>query len=435
VFLLVSWHSHKLEIKSTMRITCTTFLAALSTVGLVFRGIDGRLHDPDGSRSLAFDDVDLASVVAFTPQFMPEFISEEDSLTKTCPSLPPGTKCTFVYEPVTCDGCAYPNFCYSTAASGEDDFEGCLASPLSIDENGVGTYGDFGLSNRRDCPLPDDSATCSLDFMPVKCDGCMFINACAAKSAKFDVEKECEPACPSPPPMANCTLEYEPARCNECQYSNMCLAGEAWISVGAQQIGCVGSPQSLDENGDIIYGEIGLSNDPDCPLPSVDADCPFDFEPLKCDGCIYINDCAAKAARFDVVKDCVAANGKPRAIADAPPSRPECPSLPPGTSCTFNYEPATCNGCPYPNFCFAMAAFGDQQQVACLASPLYVDENGEGVYGEIGLSNDPKCRLPDDSASCPLDFVPLKCDGCIYINACAAESAGFNVVTECTSAE
>jgi hypothetical protein len=295
-----------------MCITRAALVVLACSYGLASLGAEGRLHGSSASRSLAWQDAGLDTVEAYTPVFLPDFIPADEY----CPSPPPDTECNLEYEPVTCDGCPYPNACIAAAALPGQD--ACISSPLSIDENGVGTYGELGLSNRPDCPKPDDAASCSLDFLPVKCDGCIFINSCAAQSASFDVESQCEPAdgsplivdpppvnesCPAVPLDATCSFSYEPVTCNGCEYSNLCVATAAFG--GLNEVGCLGSPLSIDENGVGTYGGLGLSNRPDCPQPDDAALCSLEFLPLQCNGCVFINVCAAKSANFDVETECV----------------------------------------------------------------------------------------------------------------------------------
>jgi hypothetical protein len=171
-----------------------------------------------------------------------------------------------------------------------------------------------------------------------------------------------------------------------------------------------------------------------CPKPSKETICTFEYRPVTCNGCSYPNSCIAAAALGDLTT--ASCDSKPR---EKPPTKsptyspttaPVCPLPPPGTICTFEYEPLTCNGCPYSNGCIATAALAGQPELMCLGSPMVIDENGP-VYGEIGLSNRQDCPLPEANAPCTFDFVPLKCDGCIYINSCTATSAK---VSNCVNA-
>jgi hypothetical protein len=308
-------------------------IIALVAIGLSYPPlpVEGRLQ----ARSLGLDDVDLSSVEAFTPKFLPPFLidgssssssnnnGDENAPDTTCPTIPPDADCTLEYEPVTCNGCPYPNGCLASAALVGVDAIGCLGSPLAIDENGEGTYGELGLSNHPDCPaLGDDAADCSVEFVPLECmteagHSCIYFSSCTAESAGFEPDNNCQPAeeegdgggsstsvedepppeCNYPPSDTDCTLEYEPVTCNGCPYPNYCIS-EAALE-GVEYVACLASPLSIDENGEGTYGELGLSNDPDCPKPNNEAaDCTIDFEPLKCDGCIYINACAAESANL-----------------------------------------------------------------------------------------------------------------------------------------
>jgi hypothetical protein len=255
---------------SRKRLSDTALILALYSASFPIDALGDNLHDPDVTRSLAFEDSHLGSITAFTPEFIPPLISGANA----CPSPPSDADCTLEYEPATCgDGCSYPNACIAVAALGVDEIP-CVGSPLLFDENRNPVYGVIGLSNDPTCPLPDAEADCPFEFKPFKCGGCIYINDCAAESADFIVDTECQPAestedtCPPPPADADCTLEYEPATCNGCPYPNACIAVAALN--GIEDISCVASPVQLDNNEN----------------PVAEADCPFDFKPLKCGGCI-----------------------------------------------------------------------------------------------------------------------------------------------------
>jgi hypothetical protein len=260
------------------------------------RTVESRLHDPEFSRSLAFEGEDLDSITAFSPDFIPAFISAEDG----CPPPPSDANCTLEYVPITCNKCPYSHSCLAEAALEDLDTVECLIAPSTPDGP---EYGELGLPNDPICPLPDDDAPCTYDFVPLKCNGCIYINSCAAESANFTMgdcvpADETEDSCPLPPADADCPLEYVPTTCNDCPYPNICLAQAAFAGQ-SDDISCLIAPATPDGP---LYGELGLPNDPSCRVPDDDAPCSFDFVPFKCDGCIYINDCAAESANLTIAE-------------------------------------------------------------------------------------------------------------------------------------
>jgi hypothetical protein len=135
------------------------------------RIVESRLHDPEFSRSLAFEGEDVESVTAFSPNFIPAFISAEDG----CPPHPSDANCTLEYVPITCNKCPYSHSCLADAALEDLDTFECLIAPSTPDGP---EYGELGLPNDPACPLPDDDAPCTFDFVPLKCNGCIYILRC-----------------------------------------------------------------------------------------------------------------------------------------------------------------------------------------------------------------------------------------------------------------
>ena len=95
------------------------------------------------------------------------------------------------------------------------------------------------------CPTPKPDVACTKDFKPVVCDGCEYANACVAGAAGFKAE-QCAPkaeadakkACPTPAANYICTMEYAPVKCDGCVYPNACAAGAA----GFKKEQCVPAP-------------------------------------------------------------------------------------------------------------------------------------------------------------------------------------------------
>jgi hypothetical protein len=172
------------------------------------------------------------------------------------------------------------------------------------------------LAYAGDCPVPPHDTHCSFDSedpMRFDCGGCYYQNACLAETVNFYVERDCkplpvfEPTCPLPPRSASfsCTLEYQPVKCNGCEYANECLAKAALRS--RHDVKCVQPEPLFDKDGNRIYGQLGQPNDPELCYygPDIRRVCPADFTPLKCNGCIFINSCLANSHGYDADRDCI----------------------------------------------------------------------------------------------------------------------------------
>ena len=86
----------------------------------------------------------------------------------------------------------------------------------------------------KTCPPPKADVACTKDFKPVLCEGCEYANACIAGAAGFKAEQctlkaaeDAKKACPTPSPNFVCTMEYAPVKCDGCLYPNGCTAGAA----------------------------------------------------------------------------------------------------------------------------------------------------------------------------------------------------------------
>lgn len=86
----------------------------------------------------------------------------------------------------------------------------------------------------KKCPTPDPSVICTKEYKPVVCDGCAYANSCIAGAAGFKAEQcvskaeaDAKKVCPDPAPGIVCTMEYAPVKCDGCLYPNSCTAGAA----------------------------------------------------------------------------------------------------------------------------------------------------------------------------------------------------------------
>ena len=101
----------------------------------------------------------------------------QTSTAKTCPQPKPDAICTKEYKPVVCDGCEYANGCLAGAAG----FKAEQCAPKAAEDG------------KKTCPTPKPDVVCTMEYAPVKCDGCVYPNACAAGAAGFKKE-QCVPA-------------------------------------------------------------------------------------------------------------------------------------------------------------------------------------------------------------------------------------------------
>jgi len=153
-----------------------------------------------------------------------------------------------------------------------------------------------------------------------------------------------------------------------------------------------------------------LESDP-CPRSAPGVACKEIFSPVVCTGdCRYSNDCFAKAAYFDVSKDC-----KPLPATVAPTA---CPVPDFTVACPKILDPSICAGtCLYDNKCLAEAAGFD----------LAVCERAPTPSPAIGIF----CPVPDPARTCLVTPDRVLCPGdCVYASGCVAEGAGFNP-TDC----
>jgi hypothetical protein len=84
------------------------------------------------------------------------------------------------------------------------------------------------------CPTPKPDVICTKEYRPVVCDGCEYANACIAGAAGFKAEQcvlkaaeDAKKSCPTPSPNFICPMEYAPVKCDGCLYPNACTAGAA----------------------------------------------------------------------------------------------------------------------------------------------------------------------------------------------------------------
>jgi hypothetical protein len=89
----------------------------------------------------------------------------------SCPDPSPGQACTFMYEPVDCDGCVYSNLCRAVAAG--------LPRSSCQDQQSNQQSSTAGTS----CPDPSPDRACTMMYEPVSCDGCVYSNLCRALAA------------------------------------------------------------------------------------------------------------------------------------------------------------------------------------------------------------------------------------------------------------
>jgi hypothetical protein len=85
--------------------------------------------------------------------------------------------CTKEYKPVICEGCEYANACIAGAA-------GFKAEQCTLKAE---------ADAKKVCPTPAANFVCTMEYAPVKCDGCLYPNACTAGAAGFTKE-QCVPA-------------------------------------------------------------------------------------------------------------------------------------------------------------------------------------------------------------------------------------------------
>jgi hypothetical protein len=80
------------------------------------------------------------------------------------------------------------------------------------------------------CPQVPDRTPCTLNYLPLSCNGCVYDNSCLAKAAGFS-EGQCQQvrrgSCPTGPGGTPCPLNYAPVSCDGCEYANSCSAKAA----------------------------------------------------------------------------------------------------------------------------------------------------------------------------------------------------------------
>jgi len=103
--------------------------------------------------------------------------ASDGSASKTCPPPKADVACTKDYKPVVCGGCEYANACFAGAAG----FKAEQCAPKTAEDA------------KKTCPTPSPNFVCTMEYAPVKCDGCLYPNACTAGAAGFTKE-QCAPA-------------------------------------------------------------------------------------------------------------------------------------------------------------------------------------------------------------------------------------------------
>jgi hypothetical protein len=269
-----------------------------------------------------------------------------------------GVMCPDVWDPVICDdGQIYSNSCYA--------WVWCAT--------GCEPYGDGGpFPLKKSCPWED--LQCPDIYDPVECGGVEYPNACYALAdcciiggggglmaaeengmtmnrGDFADKKSC------PWEDLQCPDVYDPVECGGVEYPNACYALADCCFVGG------GGLMPADEN--VLRTTRNRDNKKLRLCPWWDLQCPDVWDPVECDGMIYSNACYALRA---CAENCTE-GGASMSIEDDdlitsrrhrrdhridPVNKITCPFE--DLRCPDIWDPVSCNGVPYPNNCYALAA-------------------------------------------------------------------------------
>ena len=208
-----------------------------------------------------------------------------------------------------------------------------------------------------------------------------------------------------------------------------------------------------------------------CPERQFNLLCTTDVRPVICNQglteCIYNNKCEAEDSDWDMSL-CEDYEFPP------PPQEDDCPRMRPGMACIEIFQPVVCNGCPYPNSCFAGAAGFSEGDCVSVAEepPLIPPGHCECVGESCNCNANPSpsvsptgcvcsgmscncdfahpepnhCVCNEDGSDCNCSYtscampmidplclpeagVSFLCGSCLYVTSCDAESAGIDLST------
>jgi hypothetical protein len=234
----------------------------------------------------------------------------------------------------------------------------------------------------------------------VVCNGnCEYGNLCLAATAGI-LESFCEKpdsdpeACPENV-LLPCSGSFDkPVICNNgCQYDNICLA------VGAGGRGCEDFSEEVRPIPDSELQPPLVNLDPlkcpPAPVSGLAVFCPPPYSDggVICNGnCEYGNLCLATTLDIDGAVAFTADECKSLTN----PLEPECLESDPGLVCPFNYEPVDCNGCVYSNECFASGAGYDLED--CVNETTGCNESDPSFVSVCGVSLPPVVCIRDGDA-------------------------------------